>query len=104
MNNIRYVGKHARTWTVSRHFHREWELIYCTGGRGELVFSDRTLRYTVNDVAIIPPMLPHCNTSEEGFTNIHINLSGAALSYAEPTVIRADTNGFLLVAFTAAFL
>lgn len=103
MNNIRYVGKHALTWTVSRHLHREWELIYCTGGSGDLVFSDRTLHYTVNDVAIIPPMLPHCNTSEEGFTNIHINLSDAVLAYAEPTVIRADSNGFLLDAFTAAF-
>ena len=39
MNNILYVGKHALTWTVSRHVHQSWELIFCTGGSGEMVFE-----------------------------------------------------------------
>lgn len=103
MNNIVYVGKHALTWTVSRHCHRGWELIYCTGGSGEIIFSGGTLSYGVNDVAIIPPMVPHSNVSAEGFTNIHINLTDAALSCSEPIIVRADSNGFLLNAFTAAF-
>ena len=80
MNHIIYVGKHALTWTVSRHLHKGWELIYCTSGGGELVFADRTLRYAANDVAIIPPMVPHSNVSTEGFTNIHMNLTDAALA------------------------
>ena len=29
MNTILYVGKHAPTWTVSRHVHQSWELIFC---------------------------------------------------------------------------
>lgn len=103
VNTISYVGKHALTWTVSRHIHKGWELIYCTSGSGEMVFSDRTLRYGANDVAVIPPMVPHSNVSAEGFTNIHINLMDAALAGSEPLVIRADSNGFLLDAFTAAF-
>lgn len=103
MNNIVYVGKHALTWTVSRHCHRGWELIYCTSGNGELTFSGGTLTYGTNDVAIIPPMVPHSNVSAEGFTNIHINLTDAALSCSEPTIVRADSNGFLLGAFSAAF-
>ncbi len=103
MNSVIYAGKHALTWTVSRHVHRAWELIYCTGGSGEMVFEDRTLSYSVHDVAVIPPMIPHSNQSEEGFTNIHINLMDAALPTAEPLVIRADSNGFLLDAFKAAF-
>lgn len=103
MNSITYVGKHALTWTVSRHYHRDWELIFCTGGSGELLFADRTLRYGVNDVAVIPPMVPHSNVSAEGFTNIHMNLADAAFAYTGPTTVRADSNGFLLDAFTAAF-
>lgn len=103
MNNIIYVGKHALTWTVSRHLHKGWELIYCTSGSGRLIFSDRSLSYGENDVAIIPPMSPHVNVSEEGFTNIHMNLLDAALPQTEPLIARADSNGFLLDAFTAAF-
>lgn len=103
MSAISYVGKHARTWTVSRHLHRDWELIYCTGGSGRLVFDSRTLEYGPDDVAVIPPMEPHANVSEEGFTNIHMNLTEAALGYPEPLVVRAGSNGFLLDAFTAAF-
>lgn len=103
MNNIVYVGKHALTWTVSRHCHRGWELIYCTGGSGEIIFNGGTLPYGANDVAIIPPMVPHSNVSVEGFTNIHMNLTDAALSCSGPAIVRADSNGFLLNAFTAAF-
>lgn len=103
VNTISYVGKHALTWAVSRHMHRGWELIYCTSGSGELTFADRTLGYGVNDVAVIPPMVPHSNMSETGFTNIHINLTDAALACPEPMIVRADSNGFLLDAFTAAF-
>ena len=103
MNNIIYVGKHALTWTVSRHYHRGWELIYCTGGSGKIIFDREALPYGPNDVAVIPPMIPHSNVSEEGFTNIHMNFMDTALSYTEPLIIRADSNGFLLDAFTAAF-
>lgn len=103
MNNIIYVGKHALTWTVSRHMHKGWELIYCTSGSGEMIFEDRTLGYGAHDVALIPPMLPHSNQSVEGFTNIHMNLMDAALPSTEPLIIRADSTGFLLDAFKAAF-
>jgi len=103
MSNIVYVGKHALTWTVSRHVHRAWELIYCTSGGGELIFEDRTLCYGAHDVAVIPPELPHSNQSTEGFTNIHMNLTDAVLPGSEPFLIRGDSNGFLLSAFQAAF-
>ena len=42
MNDIIYAGKHSLTRNVSRHAHSSWELIYCTGGDGELVFDDGT--------------------------------------------------------------
>lgn len=103
MDDIVYAGKHTRTWTVSRHLHKQWELIFCTGGSGELVFDDRTLAYRADDVAVIPPMTPHANISEEGFTNIHVSLMDSALPHTEPSIVHADPNGFLLDAFTAAF-
>lgn len=103
MSTISYVGKHALTWTVSRHIHKDWELIYCTEGSGEMVFEGRTLRYGAGDVAIVPPMVPHSNVSEGGFTNIHMNVSDSSLTGTEPLIVHADSNGFLLDAFTAAF-
>ncbi len=103
INNIVYVGRHSLTHTVSGHVHRSWELIYCTGGSGRLFFEDRTLDYRTHDIAVIPPALPHSNQSAEGFTNIHIHLTDAVIPGTEPFLIRADSNGFLLDAFRAAF-
>ena len=103
MNRIIYVGKHALTTSVSRHIHTNWELIFGTSGSGRLIFDDRTLQYGADTVAIVPPLLPHTNVSEEGFTNIHINMEDAPFSHAEPSVIPADANGFLQSAFSGAF-
>ncbi len=103
MNKIVYVGKHALTMAVSRHLHNSWELIYCTSGNGKMIFGDATLEYAAGDITIIPPLLPHSNISENGFTNIHMNLIDSTLTHTEPLIIPADSNGFLLDAFTASF-
>ncbi len=103
MQKIIYVGKHPLMTGVSRHMHTSWELIYCTSGSGQLIFDDRTLTYSENDVAVIPPHLPHSNRSSEGFTNIHMNLSEAPLPLTEALILQADRNGFLRDAFSAAF-
>ncbi len=104
MNNILYVGKHSLTMTVSRHAHKSWELIYCTSGNGRLILDEtHILSYKEDDIAIIPPMIPHANISKEGFTNIHINLADCALTNREPMIISGDRNGYLRNAFDAAF-
>ena len=103
MNRIVYAGKHALTFSVSRHLHNSLELIFCTNGCGEMIFDDRTMRYSANDIVIVPPHLPHSNVSAAGFTNIHIYLDAATLNQARPYIIPADPNGFLLGAFSAAF-
>ena len=103
MNKIVYVGKHALTMTVSRHFHSNWELIFCTSGDGRMIFGDSTMPYSANDIVVIPPLLPHANVSATGFTNIHINLEEVTLSQTVPFKIPADSNGFLFNAFSAAF-
>ena len=103
MNEIVYAGKHLLTYNVSSHQHSSWELIYCTGGAGQLVFQEFTLPYETGDVVIIPPMVVHRNESAQGFTNIHLNLRQASLPLRSPTIIRDDSNHFILDAFTAAF-
>ena len=103
MNRITYVGKHALTFAVSRHLHSSLELIFCTSGCGRMLFDGKALRYSANDIVIVPPHRPHGNVSDTGFTNIHIYLDEATLHQEEPYIIPADPNGFLLNAFTAAF-
>ncbi len=103
MNEIIYAGKHLLTFRVSPHKHKSWEFIYCTSGEGRMVFGDYAIPYQTGDVVIIPPMLSHCNESQKGFTNIHLNMRGAALPIRTPTLIRDDSNHFILDAFTAAF-
>lgn len=103
MNDIIYAGKHAITKAVSRHAHTDWEIIYCTGGVGTLGFSDRDLHYHAGDIIVIPPMMPHTNLSDEGFTNIYMNLASCSLANAEPMVISNPKNDNMAGVFSSAF-
>ena len=103
MYSIIYAGRHPLTTGVSRHMHTSWELIFCTSGSGALVFDDKVMPYAENDVAVIPPYVPHSNGSDEGFTNVHLNISDLPLAYTEPAIIHADPNSFLLDAFNAVY-
>ena len=103
MNEIIYAGKHLLTYSVSTHKHSSWEFIYCTSGEGRFDFEEYSIPYQTGDVVIIPPMVVHRNESAEGFTNIHLNMREASLPIRTPTLIRDDSNHFILDAFTAAF-
>lgn len=103
MNQIIYVGKHLLTYSVTRHAHTSWEFIYCTGGEGSLTFDDLTLSYGAGDIAVIPPRIPHTNDSPEGFTNIHVNMADPTLPLKAPTIIKDDSNRFIMNAFAGAF-
>ncbi|MBQ4426329.1 MAG: helix-turn-helix transcriptional regulator [Oscillospiraceae bacterium] len=103
MNDIIYAGKHPLIRSVDRHCHSSWEFIYCTGGTGELVFEGLTVPYSKGDIAVIPPMIPHSNISSEGFTNIHINMLDPTLTIKSPTIIKDDSNQFILAIFEASF-
>jgi AraC-like DNA-binding protein len=103
LNDIIYAGRHSITLDVSRHFHNTWELVYCTGGNGTFLFDGLALSYVQGDVVVIPPLTPHANRSDEGFTNIHLNLAETVLSFAAPVLIKDDGNGFILDAFNAAY-
>ena len=104
MNDIIYAGKHSLTLNVSRHAHTSWELIYCTGGEGELIFDTGTpLAYSRGVVVAIPPYFSHENRSEHGFTNIHLNIQDCSLSGKAPVAVADDSNSFIFNAFSAAF-
>ena len=103
MNDIVYAGKHAVTFRVPRHEHDTWELIYCTDQEGELRFDDFSLPYAKGTVAVIPPYTPHSNVSQNGFTNIHVNLADATLNFPRPVAIQDDGNRSILSVFTGIF-
>ncbi len=103
MNDIVYAGKHATKTTVSRHQHKDMELIYCTAGGGQMLFDDFSLPYTEGDIVVIPPFLPHANSSSDGFSNLHINLADPTLVFRLPFVVRDGSNRFLYNAFSAVF-
>lgn len=103
MNDIVYAGKHSVTYKVPRHEHDTWELIYCTGQSGELRFDDLALSYGIGTVAVIPPHTPHSNVSQDGFTNIHVNLADATLNFRQPVLIQDDGNRSLRGVFSGIF-
>lgn len=103
MNQIIYAGKHLLTYSVSRHAHSNWEMIYCTGGEGHLLFDSCSLSYREGDLVVIPPLFFHRNESDAGFTNIHLNYVEPQLPFREPVILHGDANHFLREAFQAAF-
>ena len=103
MNRIIYVGKHLLTYSVTTHAHSSWELVYCTSGEGRFCFESVVLPYREGDLIVIPPFISHRNVSEQGFTNIHMNMLDPALQLKTPLLIRDDGNHFIRDAFQAAF-
>ncbi len=103
MNDIIYAGRHSLTMNVSEHAHESWELIYCTSGKGKLYFGHEVLSYGKDSLIVIPPMISHSNKSEEGFTNIHVNIVDTTLNFKEPVVLSSSSGEFLRQAFEAAF-
>lgn len=103
MNDIVFAGKHYLTYNVTLHKHRNWELVYCTEASGRFVFEGLEVRYQEGDVVVIPPETPHENVSEGGFTNIHLNIENATLSFSHPVVIRDDGNRTILHLFADAY-
>ena len=104
MNSIVFVGEHPKTFDVRWHTHETWELIYCTSGQGAFRFQDaRSIHYQAGEIVAIPPLMVHANSSECGFTNIHLNLADPTFSF--PTAFKIqDENDSFLKAFAEARL
>lgn len=102
MSTIIFVGEHPKTFDVRWHTHETWELIYCTSGQGAFRFQDgMVLPYHAGEVVAIPPKVVHANASDEGFTNIHMNLQDP--SFINNNVFKIqDENQSLYNAFAEA--
>lgn len=102
MNTIIFVGEHPKTFDVRWHTHETWELVYCTSGQGAFRFKDgKTIPYHAGDLVAIPPNELHANSSEEGFTNIHLNIQDPSFPYHSAFKL-ADEENSLRSAFTEA--
>ncbi len=104
MNDITFAGKQLKTFNVLEHAHKDWELICCTGGGGEILWQGGALPYGEGDVLVIPPDILHCNYSAEGFTNYHLRIEKDCTLTAEKIVkIADDSERHLKSCFEAAF-
>lgn len=102
MNSVVFVGEHSKTFDVRWHTHETWELVYCTSGQGTFWFQEgRIIPYHAGEIVAIPPKEVHSNSSEEGFTNIHLNLADPTYAYHAAFKLQ-DENSSLLKAFQEA--
>lgn len=103
MNTILYVGEHAKTFDVRWHSHEHWELIYCTGGEGAFrVENGPTLTYHMGQAVAIPPNTVHMNSSDKGFTNIHLTMAAPAFPFKTAFRVDDDPEGHMGMAFSQA--
>lgn len=103
MNNILFVGEHARTYDVQWHSHDYWELVYCTGGQGRFEFENGTImNYRAGEAVAIPPGELHTNVSTDGFTNIHMTMEEPSFPYRAAFRVNDDPDGHLKIAFFQA--
>lgn len=103
MNSILFVGEHSRTFDVQWHSHDQWELVYCTGGRGTFRFENgSSIEYKEGDVVAIPPKEHHANFSQEGFTNLHMRMTDPSFPYRSAFRVEDDSEGHLKMAFAEA--
>lgn len=104
MNNISYAGKVNGATSTYWHSHEDWELIYCTEGEGELSFRELVpIKYREGTVVIIPPGVMHNNSSERGFSNMHINITDVMIGAGRPFDVPDDEGRHILRAFEDAY-
>ncbi|MBQ3505986.1 MAG: helix-turn-helix domain-containing protein [Clostridia bacterium] len=91
---INYIEKHLKTFTVKRHRHNYWEIIYVTEGEGTIETEDnRVIKYQKDTIICIPPKISHVNHSSTGFKNIHLTIEDWAPQIQTATLISPNDSG-----------
>ncbi len=103
MNTILFVGEHPKTYDVRWHTHEHWELVYCTSGNGAFCFANGSVvPYRMGELVVIPPKELHANSSQEGFTNIHITMAEPSFPYKSVFCVSDDDISSLKNSFAQA--
>lgn len=103
MNTILFVGEHPKKFDSKLHTHEMWEFVYCTSGQGAFRFEDgRVISYSAGELVAISPNETHANFSDEGFTNIHLNIQDPSFPYVSSFKVQ-DENGSLYKAVEEAW-
>ena len=103
MNTILFVGEHPKTFDVRWHTHEHWELVYCTSGQGSFRFENGTvLPYRAGEMVAIPPREVHANSSQDGFTNIHLTMADPSFPYRTAFRVGDDSISSMRSAFCQA--
>jgi AraC-like DNA-binding protein/mannose-6-phosphate isomerase-like protein (cupin superfamily) len=91
---INYIEKHLKTFSVTKHMHNDWEIIYVTEGSGTIeTENNHIIPYTKGDVICIPPQIRHINHSSTGFKNVHLTIEDFAPPIQAPTHITSCEAG-----------
>ncbi|MBR4420598.1 MAG: helix-turn-helix domain-containing protein [Clostridia bacterium] len=93
---INYIEKHTRTFSVEKHKHSHYEIIYVTEGSGEIITDEATYTYCKGETICIPPNLYHKNISTNGMKNIHLTIEDVNLSITHPRIISATQQSLYL--------
>lgn len=74
---LAYAGKSGKTLkTHSPHSHRDWELIYNISGSGTMLIEGTAYPFAPGSVILCPPNAIHVKSSEEGFEDCYLGISG----------------------------
>ncbi len=59
-------------YVFNSHTHDCWELVYYTCGSGILTVGDEKIHFRPGVIVCQPPDIPHSESSEEGYCNVHL--------------------------------
>ena len=86
--NINRTCQGVKTYPL--HSHADYEIIYYLDGEGFLKTENGDFSYTSGTIIIVPPLLMHGSTSQNGFINISVNGDLRQLLKFEETVVMHD--------------
>ena len=103
MNCINYVGKHLRTGKVTRYSGGNWELVYCTGGKGRITLDEQSIAYGKGEIVAVPPQTNYVNVGDEWFTNVYVAVSDATVPFKRAEKISDGKEKQILRSFNEAY-
>ena len=93
---VNYIGKLYNIGFVEMHTHELSEVVYIT--QGSVVTSISGLDYSLKagDFIVIPAGMPHKDSSDQGFWNLHLTVSKLYLPYPNPIVLHDSESRHVL--------